>query len=306
MRKEERAITLIALVTAVIILAILATVSVRVAMNIGIIDHGINATDNFKKNVENYEEQREKITNYIESKIPVLNKPATAVELTVAEISTPVDGSAYDLGEEIYIKATIENKGNTILTNVEIECELTGDTWGVGTFKPGDKEDLDLSYTCVEYDIVNGEIEIEVTGYGIDEENNEIEFEPGVITCNIKPSNYSLKIDVINQSTPANGSYYTQGETIRSIIRITNNGNRTLSDIEYEICGDSLSYSSLSPLNQVEYGFVYEVIQQDVQQGNVTLDVTATAIGYDIDGNEVEAVVDPVTVNYPTRKLIIN
>ena len=66
MIKQEKAITLIALIITIIILVILAAVSVRAVFNMGIVQHAINGAEGYSKAAKEEEEMMQKFGNELE------------------------------------------------------------------------------------------------------------------------------------------------------------------------------------------------------------------------------------------------
>ena len=64
--KQERGITLIALIITIIILVILAAVSIRAVYNMGIVNHAVNGTEGYAKAAKMEEETMQDTENFIE------------------------------------------------------------------------------------------------------------------------------------------------------------------------------------------------------------------------------------------------
>ncbi|MCC8045523.1 MAG: DUF11 domain-containing protein [Clostridiales bacterium] len=88
--------------------------------------------------------------------------PDTVMTLVKETTSTPADGEAYELGEEITYKITVTNVGNVTLTNVVVEDELTGNSgenaWTVDALAPGESVEFTTSYTVTEADVLAGSV----------------------------------------------------------------------------------------------------------------------------------------------------
>lgn len=72
MLKNQKGITLVALVVTIVVLIILATISISVALNGGIMNHAENA-EKYQANADEQWKQTEaNVTAYIDSKLPVI------------------------------------------------------------------------------------------------------------------------------------------------------------------------------------------------------------------------------------------
>ena len=85
--KNERAITLIALIITIIILVILAAVSIRAVYNMGIVNHAINGTAEYGRAAKNENKLMQDTGNFIED--------------TISKIKNGQGGKAYVIGDSI-------------------------------------------------------------------------------------------------------------------------------------------------------------------------------------------------------------
>ena len=74
------------------------------------------------------------------------------------------EGMSAGLGDVITYVITAENDGNLTLTDVEIEDELTGDSWSVASLQPGETVTFEAEYTVTEDDVTAGGVVNTVTG----------------------------------------------------------------------------------------------------------------------------------------------
>ncbi len=93
--------------------------------------------------------------------------------------STPANGKAYDLGEEITYKIIVINDGNMTITDITVTDELTGDKWTIESLAPGESEEFETSYDVTEKDQEKGSVLNVATATGIDPEEKEPEVDPG-------------------------------------------------------------------------------------------------------------------------------
>jgi uncharacterized repeat protein (TIGR01451 family) len=140
--------------------------------------------------------------------------------------SKPANGTAYALGETIKYSITVTNDGNVTLTDVSVEDTLEGFafdenavTSGI-TLAPGQSHEVHGSYVVTEEDVLSGKVVNEATASGSDPTGDEPGVDPGTKEDPAGPKNSHLKVEKTTTSTPANGTAYALGETIRYSITV--------------------------------------------------------------------------------------
>ena len=95
--------------------------------------------------------------------------------------STPANGSAYALDEEITYEITVTNDGNLTITDIEVTDDLTGDSWTIASLAPGESETFTTSYTVTEADVLAGEVlnVATATGTSPDPDEPDVPVDPG-------------------------------------------------------------------------------------------------------------------------------
>lgn len=218
-------------------------------------------------------------------------KPNGHLTLTKETTSTPANGAAYALGETITYEIRALNDGNLTLTDVVVTDDLTGDSWTISEISPGQRSTAMMtSYTVTEADILAGSVVNVVTASGTspDPDEPDVPVTPGMEedpTSVPEPSLFAEK----TASASVDGGTYGLGEEVTYTIRIVNNGNVTISNIEVkdDLTGDSWTTANLAPGESGSFEAVYTVTEDDIRAGRI-LNV-ASASGTAPDGNPVDA-----------------
>ena len=186
--------------------------------------------------------------------------------------STPANGSSYVLGETITYKITATNDGNLTLKDVKVVDELTNGEWTIETLAPGESRSFDTAYTVTEADILAGTVVNTATAEGTspDPEEPEVPVEPGEETDPTETPKPSLFVD--KEAQPDEDGVYNLGDEITYTIKVTNNGNVTVTDITVtdELTGGNWTIESLAPGESREYETVYTVTEDDILNGSIT------------------------------------
>ena len=254
----------------------------------------------------------EKFENTVKAKLGNIEKEATDTvtadelegkngHLTITKETTsePANGETYALGEEITYEITVTNDGNLTITDIEVEDELTGETWTIASLAPGAEEVFPTSYTVTEADILAGEVVNVATGKGTspDPDEPDVPVVPGVDPEPTEEKNGHLTITKETTSEPANGETYALGEEITYEITVTNDGNLTITDIEVEdeLTGETWTIASLAPGAEEVFPTSYTVTEADILAGEVVNVATGKGTSPDPDEPDVPVVpgVDP-------------
>ena len=220
-----------------------------------------------------------------------IEEPNGHLTLTKETTSTPANGAAYALGETITYEIRALNDGNLTLTDVVVTDDLTGDSWTISEISPGQRSmAMMTSYTVTEADILAGSVVNVVTASGTspDPDEPDVPVTPGTEedpTSVPEPSLFAEK----TASASVDGGTYGLGEEVTYTIRIVNNGNVTISNIEVkdDLTGDSWTTANLAPGESGSFEAVYTVTEDDIRAGRI-LNV-ASASGTASDGNPVDA-----------------
>ena len=220
--------------------------------------------------------------------------------------SNPAEGNAYALGETITYEIQATNDGNITLKDVVVKDALTGDSWNVGELAPGQSSTVfEASHVVTEEDIKAGRVVNVATAEMTNPDPNPSEkpVEPGETTDVTETAKPGLSIV---KTADGNPSQVKLGDTISYKIKVTNNGNVTIKDIEVtdDLTNSKWTLKSLAPGSEVSYPATYKVTEADILAGKVVN--TATVTGKDPDGNDVKTKDDEtVTTEAKSGKLVI-
>ncbi|MCD7745452.1 MAG: DUF11 domain-containing protein, partial [Lachnospiraceae bacterium] len=246
--------------------------------------------------------------------------PDAVMTLVKETTSTPANGETYALGEVITYKITVTNVGNVTLTDVEVEDELTGNTGDnvltVDSIAPGESVELNVSYTVTEADVLSETVFNEASASAVaPEEITEYQNdtvipedpEDGTAENRTEDARTAMALTKSVTSTPENGSWYQEGETVEYRLVLTNTGNITLTDltVQDELTGNTGSSAwyaaSLEPGESVVFTADYTVTAEDEEAGTVTNTATAQATAQ--DGNATKLSTSSNRAVVPTNEL---
>ena len=228
-----------------------------------------------------------------------------------------------EVGTKITYTITVTNTGNVPATNVrfkdvlqENKATVTGDIPTYGTLGVGEenKESFTVEYIVTEADLLKGSILNEVFAnadeinytYYVEEDGKEVA-KPGTKTVKeaeafvedtTVQASASLTSTKTTTSTPKNEKGYALGETITYEIKVTNDGNLTVTDIEvkeelagavikestdgaYTVDGSIAKIAELKPGQSVTVKVEYVVTEADILAGSVKNEATVTGKGPD-------------------------
>lgn len=228
-------------------------------------------------------ENGKKFENTDKVAIETKNSKLTVNKRTV---STPKDGNVYALGEKIEYGISVTNSGNLTVKNIEVNDELTGDKWTVKELAPGQtSETFRTSYTVTEKDVLAGTVKNKATAKGEspDKDNLETKVDPGIREEAVETSKPSFV--VIKE--PQEGSYKL-GETVVYNIKVINNGNVSINDINVrdDLTGDTWTIDTLKPGEEKELTAKYVITEDNILDGEIVN--VASAKGQDPKGNDIE------------------
>ena len=108
---------------------------------------------------------------------PPVEVPVSDIDVEKVTTSEPENGEAYVVGETITYSIVVTNTGDTVLTNVVVTDELTGDEWTIPSLAPGASQSFDTSYEVTEEDAEAGSVLNVVTAVGHDPDDVPVEDE---------------------------------------------------------------------------------------------------------------------------------
>ena len=226
-----------------------------------------------------------------------------------------------EVGTKITYTITVTNTGNVPATNVrfkdvlqENKATVTGDIPTYGTLGVGEenKESFTVEYIVTEADLLKGSILNEVFAnadeinytYYVEEDGKEVA-KPGTKTVKeaeafvedtTVQASASFTSTKTTTSTPKNEKGYALGETITYEIKVTNDGNLTLTDVEvteklagavikassdYTVSGSVATIAELKPGQTVIVNVEYVVTEADILAGSVKNVATVKGNGPD-------------------------
>lgn len=200
-------------------------------------------------------------------------------------VSTPKNGKAYVLGENIKYEISVTNDGNVPLHNVKVKDELTGDEWTIKELAPGQtSEKFETTYKVTEKDLLNGEVVNTATATSDDLKEN--------VKPEVKPGNQKSKVEDVKSSIivdkKAKEGVYKVGEEVTYEITVRNTGNVTVSGIKVvdKLTGDSWTIDNLKPGEERIFTTKYTLTKADAERGYVKNEVTVE--GLDPNGKSVK------------------
>ena len=182
-------------------------------------------------------------------------------KISVIKTSTPTNGYAYDLEEQISYKIQFSFylRDNTDFT---ISDPLSREEWHTGAVQEGNFE-YSVAYHVKEVDIDRGEVRtlIEARGILTTPESEEIVVRSDIVRDPTVARTAHLYISVLTD--PISGLYV--GDVVNQSIRVLNNGNITVSSISLvdDHSGNSWSVPVLAPGEHADFAQNYTVTQAD-------------------------------------------
>lgn len=237
--------------------------------------------------------------------VPTINK--ADVLLMKYVVSTPANDSYYVPGEEVVFAIYVKNNAPTHVFHFTIYDTPILDGTPVTTIEdlgPGEDGTYEVHYTVTEDDAYLGYFVNIAWGIGEDEFGTPVYFVSNEVEIPVDDDPYEIYWDLalVKEviSTPKNGEYYEEGETIRYKITATNAGFGTLmgyvfDPLKAEDFGMIGMFVNLQPDESCEFFFDYVVTHDDVVMGNVsnyaycywTPDEGEDANYYESESNEV-------------------
>ena len=211
-------------------------------------------------------------------------KPSLFVEKT----AQPDEDGVYNLGDEIVYTIKVVNNGNVTVTNIDVADDLTGGAWTIDSLAPGESEEFTTTYTVTEDDILNGSITNVATAEGTDPKDDPVDTD-GEETVPTDPADSRLTVNKKTTSNPGEDGTYGLGDTITYEIVATNAGNLTLNNVVVtdKLTGDEWTIETLTPGASETMEASYVVTEEDIHNGSVINEATATADGKEEEDPEI-------------------
>ena len=257
------------------------------------------------------------VTKTVDDDTTKLTPPNVTLNVTkTSDWEGKATGAKPELGTKITYTITVKNDGNVPYTNVNFtdllqngDASVTGEIPTYGTLPVNEEKSFTVEYIVTEADLLKESInnkvtaeadEIEYTYYeGKTEKTGKAtpkgEAEVTDRTDDAKASTISTKTTT---SKPKNEKGYELGETITYEIKVTNDGNLTVTDIEvkeelagavikestdgaYTVDGSIAKIAELKPGQSVTVKVEYVVTEADILAGSVKNEATVTGKGPD-------------------------
>ena len=193
--------------------------------------------------------------------------------ITVITTSTPANGYAYDLNEEIRYRITLSYYRKTPI-NFKVQDSLTEREWSTG-ISVGGNYSWETSYIVRETDLNNGKVSNVVSATGISQIQSEA---PVEISSPVHNDPTVARSAFLTLSIVADVSINASvGQTITYNVRVLNNGNVTVNNISVrdDHAGSNLPVASLASGEHKDLEYTYVVTQADVDTGSITAVVRA-------------------------------
>lgn len=213
-------------------------------------------------------------------------------ELTLIKsvANEPANGAFFTEGEEIQFTVTVQNSGNAPLYKVEVIEYPSGwtgwetDYYTLGTFEklgPGEKASYSVTYTVKDVDCYASSYTNQVQAIGWSQPEAEGDYDAHAYAEATAEAGYDdedigdmeMWIEKTETSTPANGSYYVEGEEITYKISVWNCQSYPLYNVEIwdtsPTDADVLlgKFAEYGPHQVNDYVYTYKVTAEDCADG---------------------------------------
>ena len=269
------------------------------------------------------------VTKTVDDDTTKLTPPNVTLNVTkTSDWEGKATGAKPELGTKITYTITVKNTGNVPYTKVNFtdllqngDATVTGEIPTYGTLPVNEKKSFTVEYIVKEADLLKESInnkvtaeadEIKYTYYeGKTEKTGKAkpkgEAEVTDRTDDAKASTISTKTTT---SKPKNEKGYELGETITYEIKVTNDGNLTLTGVEvvdnlegaeikagsgYDVVNGKAVIAELKPGESVTVKVEYVVTEADILAGKVVNDATVTGKGPGTDPEPNEPSTDDPT-----------
>ena len=255
------------------------------------------------------------VTKTVDDDTTKLTPPNVTLNVTkTSDWEGKATGAKLELGTKITYTITVKNTGNVPYTNVNFtdllqngDATVTGEIPTYGTLAVNEEKSFTVEYIVTEADLLKESInnkvtaeadEIEYTYYEGETEKTGKATPKGEdeVTDNTDAASASFTSTKTTTSTPKNEKGYALGETITYEIKVTNDGNLTLTDVEvteklagavikassdYTVSGSVAMIAELKPGQTVIVNVEYVVTEADILAGSVKNVATVKGNGPD-------------------------
>ncbi len=255
------------------------------------------------------------VTKTVDDDTTKLTPPNVTLNVTkTSDWEGKAMGAKLELGTKITYTITVKNTGNVPYTNVNFtdllqngDATVTGEIPTYGTLAVNEEKSFTVEYIVTEADLLKESInnkvtaeadEIEYTYYEGETEKTGKATPKGEdeVTDNTDAASASFTSTKTTTSTPKNEKGYELGETITYEIKVTNDGNLTLTDVEvteklagavikassdYTVSGSVATIAELKPGQTVIVNVEYVVTEADILAGSVKNVATVKGNGPD-------------------------
>jgi len=225
---------------------------------------------------------------------------AGSVNPALTVLKTPDRERYASIGEVITYTLEVSNAGNLTLYSINLEDDLTGDTWSIGQLAPGEGATYMTTYTVLQEDMDRGFVRNQALAAGDDPQGNPV---AGSATAVVLVDPDALNPSISIEKAADREYFAAVGDVITYTLVVTNTGNLTITGIVIgdDLTGDDWTIERLAPGESEVFTTSYTIDQADMDRGFVRN--TAMASGNDpsdepvSDTDEAEVVVDPDALN---------
>jgi len=143
-------------------------------------------------------------------------------------IEKVADGDFYEVGDTIEYTITVENTGNSNLTNILVTDDMTGLSTTIDFLSPGESEEFETTYVAQESDI--GDLTNTATA---EDDRAGTEEDDVTVTVEGVPEGVPEYTMTIEKTAMTEGEIFS-GDMVEFEIVVTNTGNETLTNILVE------------------------------------------------------------------------
>lgn len=189
-----------------------------------------------------------------------------AVQNPLIEITKTASPQNYDtVGETITYTIKVSNTGNVTLNTITVNDPLTGLSRSIASLSPGDSRTYTTSITIDQEDLDQGQIDNTASTQGFDPNGEMVADSADEQVLAIQDPSISILKEADKSKV------FDKGEVITYTFTITNDGNLSLTDIEFTdaLTGNNEQIASLAPGQQLVYTGTYTVSQQDMDNGEI-------------------------------------
>ena len=168
-------------------------------------------------------------------------EPRDEVTLEKRVLSVPANGYAYEVAEQIIYEVVITNNYHTIAQDVEISDPLKGsgensEIGHIDTLHMHESYSYVFTYTVTEEDAQVGYVLNQATALWTDGRTREQHtVNSNIVTVPVMhivpPERVHVYLAKFEDSAPANGLYYVEGETVRYGVYLVNDGDMDVFDV---------------------------------------------------------------------------